>query len=61
VSARVLAEAALEIGRARAQLELRLRGALLRSDEAEALRLARVLVGLEEDDAAGDRAASREH
>jgi hypothetical protein len=61
VSARALAEAALEIGRARAQLELRLRGALLRGDEGEALRLARVLVGLEEDDAEGDCATPREH
>ena len=46
-----LAEAALSVARERAELIGRMRLALIRGDDQEALRLARVVAGLEEDDA----------
>ena len=52
MAAEALAAAALEIAEARAAQKRRLRDALLRGDDAEALRLARVVVGLEDDEEA---------
>lgn len=59
-AARALADVALELERTHAERLRRLRAALLRGDEAEALRWARVLAGLEEGtDGEGARAAPR--
>lgn len=59
-AARALAEVALELEREHAEQLRRLRAALLSGDEVEALRWARLVAGLEGDDAAqGDRASSR--
>ncbi len=54
---RHLAETALEIALEEAAVRDRMRAAFLRDDQAEALHCARILAGLEEDDAQGDRAA----
>lgn len=55
-AARALAEAALSVARERQDTLRAMRRALLRGDDAEALRCARELAGVEEgEDASGDR------
>ena len=51
-AARALAEAAMTVARRRAKVLDRMKAALLAGDSEEALRLARVLTGLEEDEPA---------
>jgi len=56
---RALAEAALEVSAERRAVLDRMRRALVMGDEAAALRCARILTGLEEDDAERDSAGAR--
>lgn len=58
---RPFAEAALSVARERGEHVRRMRAALVRGDDVEALRWARIVAGLEEaPDAESDRAPARQ-